>query len=291
MVWSKSCLIVFLFFVSKEALSQDKVFFETLPAPVGVKKSNSPSVDIAWYRWTTMNFSIHSLDKEQGKYLVANIEQMKDWCLERWGLTSSTFSAEARIFCVPDVDSMRKLFNLDHSMAEIREESGKLKISYLWLLLDGNPAEVIPPALTIVALKEFEYKHDVKFGWWIYRGVPALNATIPQIKRNCKYMEKKSKIFLTKKLLALTEEEWKKSNQELKDLYDSEATILCLLIRKEFGQNKMHQMLNNPSVVSVLGFDSFDSFDATFYRYSSNLIEDIKLNKTPDSYLQVVMVK
>lgn len=298
-------IFLLLVLFSTNAFSQDKVFFETLPVPEGVQPSSDPSIpNIAWNRWTTRNFTVHSIDVDQGKYLFNNIEQMKTWTFERWGLADIRFTSETanepnakpipqvKVFCAPDAVTMKKLFNMESSFGETRVENGKIKISHLWLVLDVKPSEVIPASLTVIALKEYEQQTNKKFGWWVHRGMPVLNMTLPQIRGNIVTIEgalgKDSGMFFSKALLEMTEENWKSQSPELKRLFDSQAATMCLLVRKEFGQDNFHAMMNQQaSFQTVLGFRDNAELDATFKRYMVYLTQDIRQNKTPNDYLQI----
>lgn len=274
------------------ANAQDKVYFEQLPVPSGVAPSQDPSIPkIAWNRWTTKNFTIHTIDFDQGEFLFQNIEQIKTWCLTRWGLPDIQFSTECRIFCAPTKEMMKKLFNIESSFGEARVDSdGKLIISYLWLVLDGRPSETIPPALTVVSLKEFNFKYRLNMGWWIYRGIATLNATIPQIKN---YIAQGAKIdnMTASKIMVTTEADWKKLSVDQKRIFDAKAALLCLLIRKEHGQRKLLLFLKNSNynddVKQYLGFTDLAAFDGAYNRFIANLFNDIRQNKTPDEYLLI----
>lgn len=290
-----SYIFLILLIVSNNVFSQEKVFFDSLPVPVGIKTSVDPSVpQIAWLRWTTRNFVIHSIDFQQGQYLTANIEQMKVWVLERWGLETSDFSAEVRIWCVPDKATMKKMFNFDDSRGEVIEENGKIKISNLWIVLDMKPAETIPAALTVVALREYENKNKVKFGWWVHRGLPVLNMTLSQIKNKLATLEQPLKndsaIFFSKSLFSTKPQDLNNQTLEVKNLFDTQAAMMCLLVRKEFGQNNFLSFIQDSSL-QKLGFRDNGEMDSVFKRYMFYLVQDIKQNKTPDSYLQIIKVE
>lgn len=287
-------LILALIF-SNNVFSQEKVFFDSLPVPIGVKSSVDPSVpQIEWNRWTTRNFVIHSIDLQQGQYLTDNIEQMKMWVLERWGLEDSDFSAEVSIWCVPDKSTMKKMFNFEDSRGEVIEENGKIKVSNLWIVLDMKPAETIPAALTVVALKEYENKHKVKFGWWVHRGLPVLNMTLAQIKNKLATLEKPlqndSGMFFSKSLFSTKPQDLNNQTSEIRNLFDAQAAMMCLLVRKEFGQNNFLIFIQD-SNLQKLGFRDNGEIDSVFKRYMFYLIQDIKQNKTPDSYLQIIKVE
>lgn len=271
--------------------SQDQVYFQSLPVPSGVEMSNDPTIpNIAWNRWTTQNFTILSIDPAQGEYLKDNIEMMKSWTLTRWGLQDIKFSKECRIYCAPNKETMKKLFNIDSSFAEVKGD-----ISYLWLVLDGKPSEIVPSGLTIISLNEYQKVSGRNYGWWVHRGIPNINLTLPQIRNNMISIEaslqKDNEIFFSKSIFTLTETEWKKLPENQKKLFDLESAAMCLLIRKEYGQNLFLQFLNSSysenELSNILGFSGYNNFDITFKRYLVNLTGDIRANKTPDHYLQV----
>jgi hypothetical protein len=274
----------------------DVVYFSRLPTPTGVEKSSDPSIPkIGWNRWTTANFTILSIDLNQGDYLSNNIEQMKSWCLERWGLQDVKYNTECRIYCVPDRETMQRLFNISEPRAEVKNDLNKNTVNYLWLVLDGKPAEVIPAALTLVSLREYEAATKSKIGWWAHRGISDLNLSIPQIKNNIvfsePFIENDDKMFFTKSLVTVTEDTWRKLTPEQQKLYDSEAASLCLMIRKEYGQNIFLSSLgmsNEKAVKEILGFSNFTSFDITFKRFLVNIVKDVKDGRTPDNYLQIL---
>jgi hypothetical protein len=283
-------VIVCLF--SAAAIGQEKVFFKTLPVPSGTTPSTDPSIPtIGWNRWTTKNFTINSIDIDQGEYLFNNIESMKTWCLERWGLPDIQFSAECRIFCAPNVDMMKKLFNLDRTCGGVKQVDGKLVISYLWVVIDGKPTEVIPSPLTIICLKEFNYQNRLNIGWWLYKGMSVLNSSIPQIKNNVVLASQNKTPFSSKSFFSATEDDMRKATLEQKQLFDAQAATMCLLIRKEYGQKKFLLFLRNSNsehvVKEYLGFTNLETFDITFHRFKDNLANDISQNRTPDSYLQI----
>ena len=276
--------------------SQDLVYFKSLPTPTGIEKSNDPSIPkIGWNRWTTTNFTILSIDLNQGDYLKNNIEQMKTWCMQRWGLQDMDYKTECRIFCVPNKETMQKLFNIETSRAETKNDINKNTVNYLWLVLDGRPAEVIPSGLTLVSLREYETATSRKIGWWAQRGMAALNISIGQIKTNITYSERfienNDKMFFSKSLFSITEETWKKLSIGEQNLFDSEAAALCLMIRKEYGQSMFLSMLeysNEKSLKETLGFSNYTHFDITFKRFLVNICKDIREGRTPDNYLQIL---
>lgn len=280
-----------LFLGISNVYSQEKVYFQNLPVPTGIELSNDPIIpNIAWNRWTTQNFTILSIDPVQGEYLKDNIEFMKSWTLVRWGLQDIKFNRECRIFCAPNKEIMKKLFNIESSFAEVKNN-----VSYLWLILDGKPSEIVPSGLSIITLSEYERSIGKNFGWWLHRGIPNINLTLSQIRNNMisieRLIQNDQEIFFSKSIFELTEIDWIKLSENQRRLFDLEAAAMCLLIRKEFGQSLFLEFSNSKysevELNNFLGFSGYAKFDITFKRYLINLTEDIRLNKTPDHYLQI----
>jgi hypothetical protein len=290
-------LVILLSPALVSAQEPQQVYFSTLPVPAGIQPSSDPSIPaIGWYRWTTSNFVVHSYDKSQGQYLFENIEQMKTWCLERWALPDLKFNQPCHVFCAPDAETMKKLFNMTGSFGEGRQVNGRLQ-TILWITLDAKPVESVPPALSIVCLKEFDLQlGQNRTGYWVQRGVPVLSMTLPQIRRYFTelqpYLQNDSKVYFSQGILQMTEDEWKKLPPENKKLFDIEAGMMCLFVRKEFGQKNFHAALGSGSqLVATLGFRDFNHLDSSFKRYMFYLAGDVQQNKTPDSYLQIEAVK
>ena len=81
-------------------------------------------------------------------------------------------------------------------------------------------------------------------------------------------------------------------------MFDQQSMILCLMLRKEFGESKLQGFLrissnNNPQDVLklVYGFDGYEHFDKQYYLFMKELSEDIVENKTPNSYLEIKPVR
>lgn len=250
---------------------------------------------LVWNKWTTENFTILSLDKAQGKSLFDNIENIKTWTVHRWGLRDVKFSAECRVFCVSTKDLLKKLFNLDSSHGEVRKNNGSIEISALWLVLDENPAKTIPPALTYVVLSEIEQQGNTEFGMWAKRGISFLNSTRSQIRTNFQELQTQldgnQELFFSNGLFGITEDQFFSLSSDKKELFDIEAGILCLLLRKEFGQDNLLLFFQTKQSEEDLsrqyGFSDYQQFDATFKRYMTYLIQDAVSGRLPDTYIDI----
>lgn len=263
-----------------------------------------PSIEgKVWNRWTSKNFVVCSINNKQAQFLHQHLELVKSWALTRWGLYDIPFTAECRVIAVDDPVLYEKLFKMKESQVDIRrDEKGKIKLSVLFLLLDKPPSQSVPIPLTEIALAEFEQKYNTTFGWWVTRGTSLLNGSLDQIKVNIKSLasslQRNDPIYFSEGLLSMTREKYYKETPEKRKLYDEAAMMLCLLIRKEFGQNKFHWMMKKTenggdgqaALKEVLGFSDYAHFDKSFKRYMYDLSRDVSANKTPDSYLQIVEV-
>ena len=286
----KKCLFTMLMIcgLCVNCLAQEKIIISPADLPKPTQMAEVAPEPMTWLRWSTPNFVIHSIDMEQGRYLDKNIEKMKSWCLSRWGIPEFRFKTEVKIFCTADALAMQKLFGISSSYAEVSEVNGDIKSAHMWLVLDAKPAELIPNALTIVCLKEFSRQFAVNLGWYHFRGMPILNATIPQIKSRIAKL--KNPKFDSQRLVFMTEAEWRKLTPEEKTIFDTQAAVLCLMIHKEFGENKFHALMKDSSkILQLLNCEDHAKLDSLLDRYAENLIRDVngadskKLNK----YLQI----
>ena len=273
---------------------------EAFPEPVvyhGTEKMedwgfDDPEIkDLEWHRWTTENFTVLALEEDQGLFMARNIEKIKTWVMKRWGFPNVDFSSECRVICVPTKTLMKKLFRIEDSRAEVRKESNKITMSAVWLLLDDSPSEVVPECLTTPCLSEFDQKHGLRLRTWVYRGVSRLNNTVPLIRTQLAMLREHKELFFSKAMFAMDEDGYMKLSKEEKELFDTQSLALCLLIRKEFGQDVLHEFMKSSSdpdgVLRRIGFNGYSQFDASYLRYMKDLNADILNSKTPDSYLDI----
>lgn len=252
-----------------------------------------------WNRWTSDNFVVLSLHDVQAQYLHQHLEAVKVWAYSRWGFYDIDFSAECKLICVDDPAIFEKMFGLTKTKVEIRRDAnGKITQSVIFLLINDAPSHTVPTPLTEVCLAEFSQKYDANFNWWTYRGMALLNGALDQIERNLSefvpIIESNQPIFFSEGLFKMTKEQYMALPQDKQRLYDNCAMLFCLMLRKEFGQDKFHWFLKKSSEVGpesalkeVLGFQSLDDFNRTFKRYIIDLMRDIRDKKTPPSYLQI----
>ena len=266
--------------------------------PYGASVPTDPELKgLEWNRYTTENIVIMSIDNEQGKWLGENIDKIRSWCLIRWGFPESKFTKECRIFCVPNKQLLKKLFNLEQPKVEMRRD-----LTVIWVAIDDKPARLLPPLLTQICLVEFEARHNVKMGWWYKRGASQLNGAVVDVRQSVSnlndMLKKDHPIFVSEKMFTMTEEDYLKETTDNRKIFDQQAISLCIMLRKEFGEAKLQGFLrmasknNSQDVLKVVyGFSGFDHFDKQYIRFMRDLVSDVVNNNTPDSYLEIKPVR
>lgn len=258
--------------------------------------------DLQWNRWTTDNFTILSIDDSQGEWLAKNIEQIKTWGLTRWGFPDFTYAAECRVMCVPNKRLMKKLFNIEKSTFEPRYKDGRLQMTILWLLLDDVPRNILPQYISEANFYQFAEAHNTQLGMFASRGMALMNSSDSDVRLKLASLKdslhQDDPIYLSKVLMTMTRDEYKKESLQNKKLYDAEVMALCLMLRKEFGEAKLQGFLriasrngSEQALKTVYGFSGYEHFDSSFQRYMKDLSSDILQSKTPDSYLDIKPVK
>ncbi len=290
---SSYLLIVAILLLGGTAIHAQEPSAATTAAP-----SDPELKDLRWNRWTTNNFTILSIDSNQGEWLYKNIEQVKTWGLTRWGFPDFKYTAECRIMCVPNKTLMKKLFNIEESMFEPRYKDGKLEMTVLWLVLDDVPRNTIPQYVTEASFYQYEAATNTKLNMFACRGMALLNSPTSfvrnQLGQLSNYLAKDEKMYFSEALMTMTRDTYKKESVENQKLFDTEVMALCLLLRKEFGEAKLQGFLRLASrngteqaLRTVYGFSGYQHFDNSFRRYMKDLSSDILQSRTPDSYLDI----
>lgn len=247
--------------------------------------------DLVWNRYTTENFTILSIDNAQGKWLNSNLENIKSWCLKRWGLNNIKFEKECRIMVVPNKDLFRKLFNITDSKYEVRKNKDELEIVVVWLLIDSTEdlVDEVPYFVTMCSLVEYNFQNNLNNNLILMNGMSLLNKSINDIKK-IKNESINPKVEIIK-LLSIDEDKFKKMNNEEKKDFNLKSLILCLMLKKEFGENKfLRFMSSNKNKEDSLGFVykfTPEDFNNTYNRYCRDLFKELKENKVPDKYIDV----
>lgn len=277
-----------------------------IPIPASSKKDPEELQKLRWNRVITKNFVILSIDSSQGEHLQKNIESIKSWCLTRWGLGDISFPNRIHhedvglepgciVVCVPNRDLLRDLIGLEQSHVQILyDKNDKIKSTQIWLMLDGDYSEIVAPVLTIACLREFEEQSKRNVPFWAERGMTVLNNSLPKI-RGFLVHSRSSDVAPEDALSSLRDIEqdsWMQLDSEKKLDYDARSAAFTLLLRREFGQNKLHEFIfansfNDDSVYRVLGFSNTTELSKKFSVYFHYLNEDIVGKKTPDEYLEI----
>ena len=281
-------LFLVLVLLNCAAIAQDS----NILMPAGQQVAQNDFQDLVWNRYTTENFTILSIENKQGRWLSYNIENIKSWCLKRWGLPNIKFEKECRIMVVPNKELLKKLFNISESRYEARMVDGKLEIIALWLSLDSEEdlVDTVPYFVTICSVLEIDQKFNTKSNILLTKGMAELNISIVKIKGNIKIasgIEGKDIV----NALGVDSTKYKKMSQDDLKNFNSKSLIVSLMLRKEFGESRFLRFLfsnknTNDSLGVIYNFDS-ESFDKSYTRYCKDLASEIKGDKVPDFYLQV----
>lgn len=264
--------------------NEEKVFFDSIPTIKGIKSSDEDLSKISWNRWTVDKFSIHSIDKNIGTYLYKNIKDIKKEVLVKWGLPNIEFNHEIRIFCCSSEENLQKLFNINKSSFEFKEDK---KIIFVWLILNESNLNSFKSLMMSISLIELEFKYNYSFPLWIHRGMPSL-CDINKTKEHLQYMYDLNKTGRIKNLIILEQSEYDDLEDNSKKLFDISSSLLCLMIRKEFGQDNFQKcMLKNVKIYQQLGFKDLDSFSLKYRYYCHYLLDDYKKNILPEEYLNI----
>jgi hypothetical protein len=274
--------------------------FAFLFAIAGVCDSSfaqSPDSDLKWNRWTTNNFVILSIDKDQGDYLFNNIENIKEAAVSKWGIKNSAFENRCKIMVVKDKGLFERMFRIDETRVEIRKNGDGSTQAIIWCLIDGSSIDV--PISVAVSEAHFYSKKD--YGcFWASKGMSLLAQSLPDIRAGAKrvngFIVEDKPMYFGKSIFNINRSQYKKLSVEHKQLFDDESVLLCLMLRKEFGQVKFLSFIEEAGrgdiekSLKVFGFDGFSDFDVSFKTYMNDVSRDVFDDKTPDSYLGIKAV-
>lgn len=261
--------ISFLFFVlfSFSLLAQDTV---TTP------EISEDLKGLVWNKWDTENFIVLSIDKGQGLYIKNNVEDLKTLMLDKWGLPDVNFEGECKLICVSNKDLLKKIFRLDESKVEIRrDQQGNIKLCVIWFCLENK--EIPLDHLTTICMAQFEEKHG-KLPYFCKKGIPLLNKSTQDVKQ--KFLSENNLKFSIKDFFSAKEDKTKSES------YRVQSALLCLLLRKEFGQDNFVHFLHSKSL-SSFGFENDNEFEKIVNKYYENIYKDLKENKVPNNYLEI----
>jgi hypothetical protein len=246
--------------------------------------------NLQWNRYTIDNFTILSISDKQGRWLYNNIGQIKNWGLSRWGINNYNLKQECRVMVVPNKELFKKFFNLEENHVEFREKDGKLDIVAVWLCLEENNKEQIlddiPRIISSICIRDMMNAKECVNKKFIEVGVSLLNQSAKKIKDTINNTDSFDLDFLK-----LTDEEYNKLSQDLKEDYQKKSLIFCLMLKKEFGEFNFLKLmfLNEDNIKNIEKIYSFNLKDlkSSSDRFFKDIKDVIKNEKIDNRYLEV----
>lgn len=303
--------IILLSFVLGKAQAQDVINFSeyyTIPVPASTNASSDELKNLKWYRYVTDNFVILSISKEQGSYIKSNIENFKSSICEKWSINNFSFPKRLYhpeigpepgciIVCVPNKSMLQDLLGLTEARTEvIKDEYEKIKSSAIWTVVDEDSLNnSFFVNISNVVLSEYDNLNEkTSIPFWGIKGMSILTSNKSFIRRKISFSS--DEINSIDSIIKNTESDYYNLNFEERMKFDANCASLVLLLRKEYGYNKMFDFLNannisDKSIREILRFESKQDFTSVLKKYIKFLNIDILENKTPDSYLEVELVK
>lgn len=237
--------------------------------------------ELQWNRYSKNDFVVLSIDDKQGSILIDKMDYLVDSIYNDWNIQKKDLRKECRIFCVPDKESLQRLFSLSDSHVEIRED-----LYVIWTFYDKNK---IKSCLTEIVVSE------LNGGFWFRRGVLLSSKSINEIKTDISLIKKRiddnENLYTTSQIFDVTEEKYYNFSKDMQDLFDQQSFLLCLMLRKEFGQVKLYSFIKiqnkEIAINKVYRFKNLAHFDKQYIHYLHDLGNDVVVEKTPESYLQI----
>lgn len=267
-------------------------------APTEVQQKDDPELkDLQWNRYETGKLVVVSIDKELGEKLSESLSEMKSDVLTRWGFPDVELGKECRIFCVPKLGLLTKLFNLSAPRMQARKE-----LYAIWTVLDQDLQKSVAPYLTSVMLLEYEAKEGIALPMWFKRGAHRLASGPDDVRQQLTDYHATARreqfAYTAQKMFMYSEDEYNKQSAENKKAFDLQAMCLCLMLRQELGEAKLQGFLrlqnrNKPESVlrAIYGYDGFTgsprSFEEKYYDFIKDLTNEAADGKVPDSYLTI----
>lgn len=233
------------------------------PAPTVDRKPPSSLEGLVWNKWDSNYYVIVSLDKSFGEGLLTQIDELRSHVLGFWSIDFRP-SKPCKIIVVTDPPMLKKLFGLSNPKYE--DQGSEVAI---WI--DESRANLLSSLILDAELSRMGLRRFAS------EGISFLNQNSRTIKSQISYgssSQSASEIF--------SKDKGDYSEEEKRN-----ASILCLMIRRELGSRifSIASQESTKPMHEVLGFATSKELDATFDRYRSNLLEDIRFDRTPDEYL------
>ncbi len=265
-----------------------------------IKVDDPIIANMKWNRWTNGNFVILGLDDRQAKYLAENIEYIKRWVYNRWGFDNFNLVTECRIVCVDNKEWFKRFFNIDKSQSEIHyDEQGKPILMVIFYCLDDVPSKTVPGPLTHMCLLNMDATNGNTTPKWFMIGSQELNKSLPYIKGKMlelgDLLEKNNPLYFSQGLLETTYDEYSKLSDEDRNKFDLSATSFLLMLRQEFGQQKVLDFYKQcalgknaqEALKSIFDFQNYEVTDKYFKKYMVKTIDGLKNDKITEKYLQI----
>lgn len=284
---------IFRNFVTFFAVFCSSVFGADILAPDGQLGEYVSVDDLQWNRYTTNgNFVVLSIDDNQGKWLAENLDRIRSITLSKWGLETFDSKAEVRIFCVPSHDLLKKLFSIEKPRIEKRDN-----LTVVWLVLGNDLSQDMSAYLDETIFFDYEQNTKKELPFWFKRGATLLANNANHINDELKELKNSfdsNKLLSTDRLFKMDPEAFDKESQENKQLYDRQAAVLCLMLRKEFGVVKMKSFLEisprqgvEKSLQLIYSFNGVNHFSKQYVHYLRDLCSQAIQDKILASYLEV----
>lgn len=277
-----------------------KIFFLFVALSFSVANADTKDNDLKnlqWNRYVDGNFTVLSIDDKQGRWLIKKIPDIlyssaKDWSIDPKSFVS--FSKECRIFCVPNKDLLKKLFDIDSSRVELRKNSNnEIEISVIWLSLDSFDVDLVSPFLLRPAFFEFGEK-NFYFPWWFIRSTELLNSSLKlKVDTLSRFLDS-DKLISCETILKTSYQDYLKLIKEDQEKFDAQSLILTLMLRKELGLIKFYSFVSADSpyenledrLKKVYGYLDMGDLQNKYSMFYRDFLEDFTLNKVPVSYLR-----
>ena len=267
------------------------LLFFVLTAVTGLAQNVSPATgDSDYFTKRAGQFAVVSDVKENAVALSENLSRMQTWICRRWTLPEKELSLECRVFSMSTQAGLTHDFRIDDPRIEIRKDEAGKDLYAMYVVAGDKPTDNLAFFTTIVILKDIERQHHVKFGNWVYRGVGTVDCSYARIREKIGTFRPRliqdQPVFFTSSLLTMTGADWDKQPADLRELYDGESVILCLMLVKEFGKPKFVEFIGTGSseqnLARVFGVKSYDALDVLFKKYllrlsNSNSNSDFQL--------------
>lgn len=254
-----------------------------------------PPADLAWNRFETQNFEILTISKEHGEKLQGEIEYMRRWIFDRWGMKQNDLSVKCKILVVSDRATYVKLFGKETPMHRIERDGKNIKSLTIWCWADEHWfVSTLPAFVTEVLMAEFESVHGVRLPLWFRRGMLVLNRNVPDIRREVGAVAQtytaNTGIFWTSDLMTMRPETLAQYDVGNQTLYDRESAVFCLYLMKTHGRKKMLDFVNasmaDPEkALVVLGMANRQQLDTAFNEFMYRLSTEAATGSTPVSKL------